>query len=210
MKASENQARKYWIEQEAELPSMFRKIDVQKLHASEQREMIGYFPDLKGKRILDLGSGIGRYTRYFSQHAQHLTSVDLVPQFVQKNREDHADCQNIDWICSDVMQIQLHEKSYDFIFFNWLFMYLEDEEVKQLLERSHLWLTRDGELFIRETCELKRSKSRDPTYFVHYRTMAEYASFLYKNWHVRKVGEMKTYIYCYNDPLQCYWHCRKK
>ena len=204
-----NEARLYWKEQEANLPSMFRKINADSLDAMELKEMTGYFPDLKGKRILELASGIGRYTRFFSERAHHLTTVDLVEQFVKKNRETHADCRNVEWICSDAMQLQLKEKSLDFIFSNWLFMYLEDREVRQLIDQLHRALSPNGELFFRESCDLLRSMSQKPGYFAHYRTIGEYTDLLEKKWKILKEGEMKTYIYCFCDPFQCFWHARK-
>lgn len=42
--------------------------------------------------------------------------------------------------------------SADFVFSNWLLMYLQDEEVKNLIKETLFWLREDGYLFCRESC----------------------------------------------------------
>ncbi len=42
--------------------------------------------------------------------------------------------------------------SVDVIFSNWLFMYLDDEDVRALLKKILSWLREDGYLFFRESC----------------------------------------------------------
>lgn len=42
--------------------------------------------------------------------------------------------------------------SIDFIFSNWLLMYLSDEELKCLIEKMLGWLQPGGFLFFRESC----------------------------------------------------------
>ena len=187
---------------------MFRKNN-ENLFREEKAELLGLLPDLKGKRILDLASGIGRFTRDFSSKAHHVTSVDFTPAFVKKNRRDHRDCPNVEYICSDVMNLSFNNNSFDLIFCNWLLIYLDDHEVARLFERVNRWLQADGALFFRESCNLVRTKSRSPGYFAHYRTMREYDEFLKNNFQIIKDGQLNTYIDWFGDPFQCYWHCRK-
>lgn len=42
--------------------------------------------------------------------------------------------------------------SFDFIFSNWLLMYLSDEELKSIVEKMLSWLRPGGFLFFRESC----------------------------------------------------------
>jgi 16S rRNA A1518/A1519 N6-dimethyltransferase RsmA/KsgA/DIM1 with predicted DNA glycosylase/AP lyase activity len=72
----------FWKEQPANSESMYLRSNVFELEKEEQKELISYLPDLQGKRVLELASGIGRLTRYFSVRAQDLISVELMPNFL--------------------------------------------------------------------------------------------------------------------------------
>ncbi|MES2272638.1 MAG: methyltransferase domain-containing protein [Chlamydiota bacterium] len=205
----QEQVSAYWGRQDATLRSMFLNPNAQYLENHEKPEIISYFPNLKGKKILELAAGIGRFTRYFATTCDSVTAVDITAQFIEKNRQDHADCKNATFICSDAMNLEFPDNSYDFIFFNWLFLYLDDSEVELLMDRIHAWLKPNGELFFRETCKLIRSTSMFPGYFANYRTLSYYDSLVKKRFHLLKEGHIKTYVDCFGDPLQGFWHCQK-
>lgn len=198
----------YWKQQDPTLQSMYKRPSAADLNEHEKSEIISYLPDLKQKKVLDLGSGIGRFTRHFASQADHLTSTDLMPHFVEKNRQDHADLTNVSYICSDVRKLQFEPASFDFVFLHWLLMYLEDEQMKLLFKQIHHWLKPRGELFFRETCAIHRTLNTKDGYFAHYRTLTEYDKAI-KNFTLLKEGHVQAYVYAFADPLQCYWHCRK-
>lgn len=196
----------YWHQQQACIQSMFCRNN-DRLHCEEKQELLDLLPDLRGKKILDLASGIGRFTREFSSKAQHVTSVDFTPHFVEKNRKDHRDCLNVKYICSDVRDLQINDGAFDFVFFNWLCMYLEDNEVAELMKKIHRWLKPKGELFFRESCALVCTKSGTPGYVAHYRTQKEYDRFLKERFSIIQDGQLNTYIYLFGDPFQSFWYC---
>ena len=199
----------YWQQQEATLQSMFQKGNPQYLDEHEKAEIIGHLPDLRGKKILDLAAGIGRFTRHFSSQGREVVSVDLMPHFIEKNHALHADCANASFLCSDAMDLQFKDHYFDFIFINWLFLYLEDEEIELLLNRVHQWLVPGGELFFRESCDLVRSSSKKEGYFAHYRPPSFYEGIAKRKFTVLKEDYIRTYVDCFADPLQCFWHCKK-
>lgn len=203
-----NSARKFWEKQQPTVTCMLLNSQADQVSALEQEEIIRYLPDLKGGEILELGSGIGRYTSHFATNCDHLTSIDLVPQFVEKNRLTHSHFQNIDFLCSDVMNLSFEEHSFDFIFMNWLFMYLEDDEVSLLIIRIHSWLKPQGQFFFRESCALVRSKAKLHGYSAHYRTARQLEGFL-KKFAILKEDYIKTYVDFFADPMQLYWLCKK-
>jgi hypothetical protein len=57
----------YWKKQEASVTSMYRIIKglAQYLDEYEKSEIISYFPNLQGKNVLDLASGLVRFTKSF-------------------------------------------------------------------------------------------------------------------------------------------------
>lgn len=204
----ENSAQ-FWQQEEATLESMFLKTNCHYLDLHEKNEIISYLPDLKEKRILDLAAGIGRYTRYFSSQAQHLVSVDIAPQFIHKNRQDHTDCSNVSFLTSNVLDLDFKNGYFDFIFINWLFMYLEDSQIETLFERIDRWMALEGSIFIRESCDLKRSRSKKEEYYCHYRPASFYEQLIQKKLKIEKEGYIRVYVDTFADPFQCFWLAAK-
>lgn len=198
----------YWSQQPATIQSMFCGHS-ETLFREEKAEIMEYLHALQTDTILDLASGIGRFTRFFSNRCQRVLSVDFTPAFVDKNRQDHADCQNVEFVCSNALDLDIPKRTIDFVFCNWLCMYLTDREVSHILEKIHAWLKPRGELFCRESCNLVRVESEKKGYFAIYRTLGEYDAFFKKQFTIIHDNHLKSYVYERGNPFQCYWHCRK-
>lgn len=203
-----NRARAFWEKQQPTVTCMLLNSLADQVSEIEREEIISHLPNMKRGKILELGSGIGRYTSHFATNCDHLTSVDLVPQFVEKNRLSHQSFKNIDFLCSDAIDLSFDEHSFDFIFTNWLLMYLEDEEVSLLIDRIHRWLKPQGQFFFRESCALIRNQANWHGYYAHYRTANEIESYL-KNFTILKEEYLKTYVDFFADPMQLCWLCKK-
>jgi hypothetical protein len=70
--------------------------------------------------------------------------------------------------------------TFDFVFTNWLFMYLNDQELALLSTRLLRCLTPGGRLFFRESCNRQsgdRSRTFNPS---HYRSASDYTQ-LFEN-----------------------------
>lgn len=118
----------------------------------ELPEILSYIPDVKEKDVVELGAGIGRFTTTLAKDAKSVLAVDFVDKFIDKNKKNTSGFKNVDHKCTDVTQLKLPKKSADFVFSNWLLMYLQDEEVKTLIKETLFWLREDGYLFCRESC----------------------------------------------------------
>ncbi len=66
-----------------------------------------------------------------------------------------------------------------------------------------------AELLFRESCRATRSGHTENNYYAHYRTLADYDSLLSKQFVVLREGSIQTYIDCFADPFQFFWHSRK-
>lgn len=209
MKSRLEQVFQFWERQDANIDSMFIKNQADIFASTEQNEIISYLPNFRGKRVLELASGIGRFTRYFSEHACHLTSVDLIQKFVDKNRTDHSDCSNITWICSDVMNLDFAPDSFDFIFFNWLFLYLTDSEAQTLIQKIHSWLSAQGGLFFRETCSPTPCRHPSKHYYAMYRPYSFYETLASGRFKILNNGHITTYVDYFSSPFHEFWHLKK-
>ncbi len=199
------QVSSFWIQQPAVVDSMYLRKNSASFAEEEQNELISLLPDLSQKTVLELASGIGRLTRHLSSRARHLTSIDFISHFVEKNRRDHAACLNVDWVCADVMHLELEKHSLDVVFFNWLLMYLEDSEMKVLMQKISDWLRPGGYLFFRESCALKTARGKKSDYYVTYRSLSDYDKLIQEHFVLIREGHIQAYVNHFADPFQCFW-----
>ncbi|CAJ0934062.1 unnamed protein product [Ranitomeya imitator] len=121
------------------------------------------------KRLMSI-----RYTGHLAKLASNVTAVDFMQNFIDKNREDNGYRGNITFLQADVTLLDFPNNTFDFVFSNWLFMYLTDEELVVLIEKMLGWLRPGGYLFFRESCFFQSGdceRTFNPTV---YRTPAQY------------------------------------
>lgn len=70
----------YWEQYEPSLESMMLSADAAKLDLAEKEEILSYLPAIKGKTVLELGSGIGYVGHYYLIiiHNLHHHILDLL------------------------------------------------------------------------------------------------------------------------------------
>jgi SAM-dependent methyltransferase len=95
--------------------------------------------ELKGKDVLDLGSGIGGYSVEMARRGAHVLSVDLVRPS-NPLTEDH------DLIVANALAIPLHRESVDFVFCASLIEHVFDPA--RLLSESERILRRGGHCYL--------------------------------------------------------------
>ncbi|MBN3313997.1 PEAM3 methyltransferase, partial [Atractosteus spatula] len=115
-----------------------------------------------------------RYTAHLVKKVRHVTAVDFMQKFVDRNRQENGHQGNADFIQSDVTQLRFPDNSFDLIFSNWLLMYLSDAELLSLTRRMLGWLRPGGYLFFRESCFHKSGDSKRSFNPSLYRTPASY------------------------------------
>lgn len=105
--------KEYWVKhsQFASIQEMLLDSNAQQISDNELPEILSILPSFKSKRILELGAGIGRFTRVLAQQAEHVTAVDFIEKFLDKNRELNSDMNNIDYLPSDVTKLEFEKNS---------------------------------------------------------------------------------------------------
>ncbi|XP_066525502.1 phosphoethanolamine methyltransferase isoform X2 [Hoplias malabaricus] len=166
----------------------------------ELPEILELLPSLDGIDILELGAGIGRYTSHLIGKAHHVTAVDFMENFIEKNRKENSHLGNADFIQADVTQLELSENSFDLIFSNWLLMYLSEEELNSVAKRMLSWLRPGGYLFFRESCFHQSGDCKRDFNPTHYRTPADY-SHLMTSLTRKESGESGTHSYGFDTVL---------
>jgi len=196
----------FWEQKPATLGGMILNDDSEILDKAERADILDQLPRLDGVNILELGSGIGRYTSHFAEKSNHVTTVDFIDKFVEQNQETNARFNNISFLCSDVLELDFEAGSFDFIFMNWLMMYLDDQQIALLRDRLRGWLRTNGMIFFRESCFVGASgQAYESDEITRYRSDVHYMQ-LFENWfELRHRGNVKVYEQRYNNPHQYYW-----
>lgn len=206
----------YWQVYSPSLESMMLSNDAKYLAENEQNEVMSYLPPYQGKRVLELGAGIGRFTARLATVAGHVTAVDFMQEYIDKNEHENKHMGNISFMCADVTKLDFPAGSFDLVFSNWLFMYLGDKETQDVFERCMKWLVPGGHFFVRESCyhqsgNVKRNEN--PTL---YRTPLEYCHMLHSAtaggqalFKILRGKSILTYIHYHGNPNQLCFLARR-
>nr|XP_046262808.1 phosphoethanolamine methyltransferase isoform X2 [Scatophagus argus] len=212
----------FWKEHSkgATVEEMMLDSRAKELTQQELPEILSMLPCLAGYKVLELGAGIGRYTRHLLTVADHVTAVDFMESFVERNRQDNGHHSNVTFMQADVTKLEVPPNSIDFIFSNWLLMYVSDEELKSLMEKMLGWLRPGGFLFFRESCNHRSGDSKRDFNPTCYRTDAQYSHLVSSIEEGPEGGQkfgfdivlkknVKTYIEMKNNPNQMCWLLEK-
>ncbi|XP_061756323.1 phosphoethanolamine methyltransferase isoform X1 [Nerophis ophidion] len=213
----------FWKEHSKEATVEEMMLDSRALELTQQElpEILSMLPGLDGCRVLELGAGIGRYTSHLLTRAAHVTAVDFMESFVEKNRQNNGHHSNVTFLQADVTKLQMPQNSFDFIFSNWLLMYLSDDELLVLLKKMLTWLRPGGLLFFRESCNYRSGDCKREFNPTCYRTEVQY-NHLTTSVQVEDLQaghafgfdvvlrkKVQTYIEVKNNPNQICWLLEK-
>jgi phosphoethanolamine N-methyltransferase len=173
----------YWVKhsQLASIQEMLLDSNAEEISDQEMPEILSMLPTFKGKKVLELGAGIGRFTNLLAKQADSVIAVDFIEKFIKKNEEINSHLNNIEFVHGDVTKLAFETNAFHIIFSNWLLMYLNDEEVLKLFEKSLRSLKEGGYFFFRESCfhasgNIKKcDNNENPT---EYRSPAKYIDFI--------------------------------
>ncbi|KAF6264581.1 S-adenosyl-L-methionine-dependent methyltransferase [Scenedesmus sp. NREL 46B-D3] len=171
-----NAQKNYWLEHSSQptVEAMMLDSKAAEIDQLERPEVLATLGDVSGKRVLELGAGIGRFTGELAKQAKHVVACDFMEVSIAENRRQHEALGNVSFMVADVTELEQEAGSYDVVFSNWLLMYLSDAEVKALAAKVLRWLAPGGVLFFRESCfrpSGDRPRKGNPT---HYRNPRDY------------------------------------
>ncbi|KPL58902.1 class I SAM-dependent methyltransferase [Rossellomorea vietnamensis] len=108
----------------------------------EQPAMKEALPDLKGKRVMDLGCGTGELSKYcIEMGAAAVVGVDISEKMITRALRENKD-DNITYICSPIEDLSNQTEPFDLIVSSLAIHYIEDYE--SLIEKLHTLLKPGG------------------------------------------------------------------
>lgn len=109
--------------------------------APEWQTIQALLPNLLGKRVVDLGCGLGWASRYFiEQGAKSVLGLDLSEKMItHAKKQTHNSGLNLGYKVSDLETLILPEASYDFAYSSLTFHYIQN--FKRLMQTIYTSLT---------------------------------------------------------------------
>ncbi|MDW6026633.1 class I SAM-dependent methyltransferase [Mesorhizobium sp. BAC0120] len=105
--------------------------------APEWPRLRAMFPDVAGKRAVDLGCGFGWVSRWLRESgADKVLGIDLSENMIARARETTADTE-IDYRIADIETVELPEAAFDFAFSSLTFHYIRDfDRLARMIHRA--------------------------------------------------------------------------
>ena len=101
-------------------------------------------PDMRGKRVLDLGCGYGWHCKYAIEHgANHVIGVDISTKMIDKAKSINND-PSIDYMVQSIETCSFEPHTFDLIISSLAFHYIE--AIDPLIASIASWLDQDGQL----------------------------------------------------------------
>lgn len=152
----------------------------------ETEKVFDWLPDLTGKTILDLGAGVGQWSfRFIERGAKHVTAVEYSAPLAEIGRQVAIDrnINNIDFVVSGAEQFKSEEK-FDVVFISGLFVYLVEDQARELMSNLPGFCHRDTFVLLRDGTAIdqhyeindRHSAHLNTAYSAIYRTREEYIS----------------------------------
>ena len=123
--------------------------------------------------VLDLGSGVGFWTEYFARRFAHVVSVEASPVLYSSLTDRCSVYPNVTTCNGDVLSFEPREK-FGLVFLGGLLMYLNEHDVRVLLERLAPSLEPDAMILCRESTIRRGTRTLQGEYQVVYRSVETY------------------------------------
>ncbi|KAF8361293.1 pmt-1 [Pristionchus pacificus] len=212
-----------------DIGAMMLNNNAEELEEADRHDILSSLPCIKGKDAVDIGAGIGRFTTVLAQTARHVLTTDFIDEFIKKNRENNSHLVNVDYAVGDACNLQLKDDSVDFVFTNWIMMYMSDTETVQFILKCLTWLRPNGHAHLRESCSEPSTGRKAASVSMHdanasnptsYRFSSLYINLLRSvrvkdengdNWkfNVRWSASVPTYIKRMSNWRQVHWLVQK-
>lgn len=113
---------------------------------SSVREMIGDL--LTGKDVLELGTGVGRFTQDLATRAKSVISVDITKEMLDRAQCEATNAPNISLLRADGLALPFADESFDVVFEVTLLTHIVDDvNFRQIIDESKRVLRPNGFIF---------------------------------------------------------------
>jgi SAM-dependent methyltransferase len=148
---------------------------------AEGSVLLTLFRPEKTSRILEIGSGGGRWGYFFSPRVQAYTGLDLSTEMVRMADEERRrrGMENVRFLCTNMLDYSTDER-FDLVYFSGVLQYMDDPTVLECIQKATTLLAPGGTIISRDSVQRTTRVERGGEYPVLYRTIEEYADLFSK------------------------------
>jgi len=123
-----------------------------------------------GRRVLDIGCGIGRWGEYLLEKGMYYVGIDGSHKMIeraQENLKKYSKKKLLTGIFQELLDCLREvgeEEPFELVFVNGVFMYLNDGDYQQALEDIHSICARHCEIYIKESMGMDKRLTLDRIY----------------------------------------------
>ena len=148
--------------------------------------------ELRGKDVLEIGTGIGRFTIHLSTQANTLITIDLSQEMINRAKVNCNGVSSLNFLRASGCHIPSDDTKFEWVFEVTVLLHMPDEQFIQIIEEAKRVLKPDGKFFLCGPIDPEQRRQIHQ-YAIH-RTMDEYRQAL-DPFSVSKVRKVK----CGND-----------
>ncbi len=143
--------------------------------AAEEQRFLTLWNPHKNARVLEIGSGGGRWALFLANKVQSYLGLDISPSMVEiAERACSAQgLHNAHFYCGDFLDLN-PEGNFDLIYFSGVLQYMDDEVVQKSIGKAAQLLTKDGLLISRDSIQTEERIEKNGEYPVVYRLVDDY------------------------------------
>ncbi len=155
----------------------------------EEKKLFHEHIDVEGKKVLEVGCGIGRWTEALHDKCESYLGIDYTEELIEiaKSSYNYENCYFQVMSATDIkIDELLVEPPFDIIIFSGVLMYINDDDLKLVIDELNQVGAEDKKLFIMEPISCMESRltlkdfysdGLDADYNAIYRTESEYLEF---------------------------------
>ena len=145
--------------------------------------------DLTGKKIIEIGCGLGRWAEVFHDKCESYLGLDYAENLI-KLANEYYNYENCEFQVMSALDINIDEllikPPFDIIFIAGVLIYLNDEDISQMIKEINKIASKDKIIYIRETISVMDTRltlkdfysaDLDADYNAIYRTKDELLEF---------------------------------
>lgn len=171
----------------------------------EEIKVISKKIDFNGKKLLEIGCGLGRWAEYFQDKCNEYVGIDYSENLIEIAKENFSfpNCYFETLSVTEIDEENLPIKGpYDIIFITGVLIYLNDEDIKIMIEKINNITHNNSIIYIRETISVLNtrltlkdfySEELEVDYNAIYRTETELLEFFEKLENVNSIESSVIY-----------------
>ncbi|MBN1851631.1 MAG: class I SAM-dependent methyltransferase [Pirellulales bacterium] len=145
---------------------------------AEQSHLLRMFRPTKETKVLEIGSGGGRWGFWFADKVKTYVGIDLSPKMTEIAEAERIrrGLSSVRFECAHLLDFH-DDTKYDLIYFSGVLQYMDDTVVQKCIEKAASMLSDQSIIVSRDTVQTKERVQKQGEYPVIYRKAMEYIAF---------------------------------